>query len=536
MQFYSKWGYYYMDRNCGNKQAYFVGGGLASLAGAVYLIRDCGMEGKNIHIMESMNILGGCNDGIGTPEKGYVCRGGRMLNRETFENFWDLFRDIPSLVELGKSVTEEILDFDAKHPTCTNARLIDKNGKVLSVQSMGFNNEDRITMLKLLITDEAKLDNVKINDWFSDHFFTTNFWYMWQTTFAFFEWSSMFEFRRYMNRMIFEYSRIQTLEGVTRTRYNQYDSLILPLKSYLNSYHVDFVTKCTVMDIDFDDTDNITVKAIHCNTNGTDEIIQLKDDDMCFVTNGSITDCSSLGGFNMPAPSVTELPPSYLLWSKMARKKPGLGNPEPFFKNPNETTWESFTVTFKGNCMDKLLKNFSRNTVGIMTFPDSSWRMSFVGAVQPHFPNQPEGCYVYWGYGLYPNKIGDYVKKPMRECTGKEILTELVYQYHFEEHLDEIIAEAVNVIPCIMPYIDSHFQPRAMADRPAVIPKGSTNLAMISQFVEIPKDMVFTEEYSVRAARMAVYRLMDVHLPISPVTPHSENVNTLFKAVLTSLR
>lgn len=185
-----------------NRQAYFIGGGIASLAGAVYLIRDFGFKGENIHIFEALNILGGSSDGIGTPKNGYVCRGGRMLNEETYENFWDLFHTIPSLEKSGYSVTEEILEFDHTHPTHANARLIDKDGYVLDVMSMGFDNGDRLKLMKLMITPEEDLDNLKIRDWFSSHFFTTNFWYMWQTTFAFQEWSSLCELKRYMNRMI----------------------------------------------------------------------------------------------------------------------------------------------------------------------------------------------------------------------------------------------------------------------------------------------------------------------------------------------
>ncbi len=49
--------------------------------------------------------------------------------------------------------------------------------------------------------------------------------------------------------MIFEYSRIETLEGVTRTPYNQYDSVILPIKAYLDQHGVDFTIKCTVTDL-----------------------------------------------------------------------------------------------------------------------------------------------------------------------------------------------------------------------------------------------------------------------------------------------
>lgn len=522
-----------------NRQVYFVGGGLASLAGAAYLIRDCNMDGENIHVLESMPVLGGSNDGIGTPEGGFVCRGGRMLNEETYENFWELFYSIPSIYNEGMSVSEEILKFDHEHPTHANARLVNKDGHVEDVISMGFNNADRMAMGKLLITPEEKLDNLKISDWFGPHFFETNFWYMWQTTFAFQTWSSLFEFRRYMFRMMFEFSRIHTLEGVTRTPLNQYDSVVVPLRKWLDKYGVDFTMKCTVTDLDFEETDEITVTAIHYTNEKGSGFIQLHEGDLCIDTNGCMTDCATLGNLHTPAEWRPEAPVSGVLWENIARKKKALGNPKPFFGNPEESNWESFTVTSNGSRLLKMIEGFSRNVPGsgaLMTFKDSSWRMSIVVAAQPHFINQPENQTIFWGYGLYTNNTGDYVKKPMRDCTGEEILLELLYHLHMLDDKDAIIKDIVNVIPCMMPYIDSQFQPRAMKDRPQVVPQGSTNLAMISQFVEIPKDMVFTEEYSVRAARIAIYTLMEVHRPICPVTPHASNIHTLKNALVTNYR
>lgn len=522
-------------------KAYFVGGGLGSLAGAAYLIRDCKMPGKQITIFEGMPILGGSNDGIGTPEKGFVCRGGRMLNEETYENFWELFRSIPSLDNPGRSVTEEILNFDHAHPTCAKARLIDRDGKILDVKSMGFTPDERMALFKLMYTPEEKLDDMTIEGWFADmpHFFTTNFWYMWQTTFAFQKWSSLFEFRRYMRRMILEFSRIETLEGVTRTPLNQYDSIIRPLETYLRKQGVVFAENCTVTDIDFADGDGITVKTLHLMDNGIERAIELNQGDICIMTNACMTDSATLGDLHTPAPAPVLRPISGELWSKVAAKKTGLGNPYPFFGDVHETNWESFTVTSKGNKLLKLIENYSGNVPGsgaLMTFKDSSWLMSIVVAAQPHFINQPMDQTIFWGYGLYTDRIGDYVKKPMKDCTGEELLIELLHHLHMEERQEELLADVVNVIPCMMPYVDAQFQPRKMTDRPKVVPAGSTNFAMVSQFVEIPDDMVFTEEYSVRAARMAVYTLMGVDKPICPVTPYVKDPKVLAKAVHTSYR
>lgn len=530
-----------ISRSYKNKQVYFIGGGLASLAGAVYLIRDCNFKGENIHILEGMKVLGGSNDGAGDAENGFVCRGGRMLNEETYENLWDLLSSIPSIEDEKKSVKEEILNFDHLHPTHSQARLVDKFGKIKDVSSMEFNNADRIALAKLMAIPEDELDNITIEQWFKDtpHIFETNFWYMWQTTFAFQKWSSVFEFKRYMQRMMFEFTRIETLEGVTRTPYNQYESIILPIKAYLDKFNVDFRTGYTVTDLSFKDGEDITVTKIHCNNNGGEEIIELNKGDLCIMTNGCMTDCATLGDFNRPPEYNPKHPISAELWRKISKKKTGLGNPEPFFNHPDESKWESFTVTCKGNELLKMIEKFSGNIPGsgaLMTFKDSSWLMSIVVAAQPHFKNQPLDTTILWGYGLYTDKEGDYVKKAMCDCTGEEILTELLHHLHFENKKNEIMESVINVIPCMMPYIDSQFQPHAMKDRPEVVPNGSTNFAMISQFVEIPEDMVFTEEYSVRAARIAVYKLLGIDKKICPVTPYKHSPKVLKDAFIKSCR
>lgn len=604
-----------------DSNVYFIGGGLASLAGAAYLIRDCNFKGENIHIIEGLKILGGSNDGAGSPETGFICRGGRMLNEETYENFWELFSTIPSLEYPNKSVTEEILNFDHHHPTHAKARLVDKYGDIVDVSTMGFNNIDRLELFKLMMTNEENLDEMTIEEWFNDHFFTTNFWYMWQTTFAFQKWSSLFEFKRYMNRMIFEFSRIETLEGVTRTPYNQYDSVILPLKKYLEGFGVDFMVNTKVTDLDFKAGRGITVSAIHLEegspinydsktdttdgvisdidnlenqshldgsdeedsksnnvekdpddnnpndndekhdsaivsevmkslhitdgeeksstnnekTNSKEKIIYLNDNDKCIMINGCMTDNATLGDYYTAPKFDDSKPMGSELWEKISLKKPGLGCPKPFFDYPKMTNWESFTVTCKGNTLLKYIEQFSMNIPGsgaLMTFKDSSWLMSIVVAAQPHFKNQPMDTTIFWGYGLYTDKNGDYINKPMMECTGEEILIELLYHLHLIDKKEEILKDIINVIPCMMPYIDSQFQPRKMSDRPDVVPKGSTNFAMISQFVEISDDMVFTEEYSVRAARIAIYTLFNVtNKEICPVTSYNKDAKVLLKAL-----
>lgn len=526
-----------MKKENEHRQVYFVGGGIASLAGAAYLVRDCGFPGSSIHIIEEMHILGGSNDGAGDEAGGYVIRGGRMLNDETYENFWELMWSIPSLDNPEKSVREEITEFDNAHPTHSNARLVNKDGTIVDVTSMGFDMADRIAMGKLLITPEHAMGKSRINDWFGPHFFKTSFWYMWATTFAFQPWHSAVELKRYMVRFIHEFPRIQTLEGVTRTPYNQYDSVILPMKKYLDGHGVDFTMKCTVTDLDFADTEEITVTRMHVVKNGEESVLALADGDLVIVTNGCMTENSSLGSMT-EAPGLLGKGSSWKLWDKIAAKKPGLGNPSSFDDHIDGSKWESFTVTFQDSRFFDRMEKFTRNKAGsgaLVTFKDSAWFMSVVLAHQPHFRNQPEHVKVFWGYGLYPDNVGDYVKKRMCDCTGEEILTELMHHLHFEEDMDAIM-ETANCIPCMMPYITAQFMPRAVGDRPAVVPAGSTNLAFIGQFCEIPDDVVFTEEYSVRAARIAVYTLFGVNRPIEPINQYHYDVRNLFQGFITSFR
>lgn len=50
------------------------------------------MPGKNIHILEAMDIAGGACDGIYDPTRGYVMRGGREM--ETTSNVYGIYSEV----------------------------------------------------------------------------------------------------------------------------------------------------------------------------------------------------------------------------------------------------------------------------------------------------------------------------------------------------------------------------------------------------------------------------------------------------------
>jgi oleate hydratase len=476
--------------------------------------------------------MGGSLDGAGDPASGYSLRGGRMLTTDNYECTWDLYKSIPSLNNEGKTVFDETVEFNEKHPANSMARLVDRRRAKVPVTSMGFSMQDRLELLKLSNASEDELGASCITDWLSPGFFETDFWYMWATTFAFEPWHSAVEFKRYLHRFMLEFSRIETLAGVKRTIYNQYDSMVLPLQTWLAAKGVRLVADCKVTDLDYKTEDGkFVVTGIHCLRQGKSEVIAVNDGDLVFMT-----DASSLGSMTSAPRKLTKVESGgWTLWEKLAEGRPEFGNPAAFNSCIAQSCWESFTVTLKDPAFFDKMFQFTGNqpgTGGLVTFKDSNWTMSIVLAHQPHFLNQPAGVQVFWGYGLFPDRVGNFVPKPMDECNGAEILRELCGHLRFDL---ETTASA-NCIPCRMPYITSMFMPRMRSDRPLPVPRGSRNFAFLSQFVEIPDDTVFTVEYSVRAAQMAVYELLRIERKVPPVTPHDKSLRAECEALIKAFK
>ena len=508
----------HIDRR--STKAYLVGGGIASLASAAYLIRDGGVPGENIHVFEEHPILGGSLDGAGSPEAGYRLRGGRMLTYEAYTCTFDLLAFIPSLTDANKTVKEEIYEFNERHMSNSHARLM-RNGQIVDTSSMGFSNRDRVDLIEIMAASEESLGAKRIEDVFEPSFFITNFWYMWVTTFAFQPWHSAVELRRYLHRFIQEFPRINTLAGVRRTPYNQYDSIVLPLVAWLKAEGVRFEIGAQVTDLDFaNGPTGRTVDRIRYYVDDAPREIAVAADHVVFVTNGSMTAASSFGSMTTPATlRIEDWGGSWMLWETLAKKYTDFGRPSAFNGNVAQSKWMSFTVTLRDPLFFDLMERLTGNvagTGGLVTFTDSSWLISVVLAHQPHFIGQPDDIQVFWGYGLFIDQPGNYVKKKMSECTGEELLRELLGHLRFDEYTPQILAMS-NCIPCMMPLITSQFMPRVTGDRPLVRPLHTTNVAFVGQYCEIPDDVVFTVEYSVRSAQTAVYAVLDIDKPVSPI-------------------
>jgi len=521
-----------------NRKAYFVGSGIASLAGAAFLIRDGNLAGSNIHILEELSQLGGSLDGSGSAESGYVIRGGRMIE-EHYVCTYNLFADIPALTNPYISVFDEIVEFSRKYVSVARCRLLRKGEKV-DVSSFGLTEKDRLDLLSLLIHSEDSLGAKRIEDWFVSDFFMTNFWLMWATMFAFQPWHSVVELKRYLLRFIQLFPNFNKMGGVWRTPYNQYDSMILPLTTWLKAQGVQFSLNKKVVGLDFDMSYGFrSVKNIRIQSNKDQNDIPVNENDLVFVTLGCMTEDSSLGSMNSPAVLNTETHAgAWTLWADITEGRPGFGRPSAFAGPIDQTKWQSFTVTVSDPAFFEFMETLTGNaagTGGLVTITDSNWFMSIVLAHQPHFINQPDNVFVFWGYALFPDRIGDFVKKTMSDCTGEEILIELFQHLKLDDSILPKLVSAI-CIPCMMPYITSQFMPRVKGDRPDVVPVGAKNFAFIGQFCEIPDDVVFTVEYSVRSAIMAVYQLLDIKKEIPPVFKGQHDVGVLLNALKTVYR
>ncbi len=521
-----------------NKKAYLVGGGISSLAAAVYLIRDGHMDGKNITILERKNINGGALDGAGNAEDGYIVRGGREME-EHYECCWDLFGTIPSIKNPERTILDEFREINIIDPNESVCRLLHKRGEKADSSTLGLEEKHIKQLSKLFLASEEALGNLTVEQFFDPTFLETNMWLFWRTMFAFETWHSVVEWKRYMQRFMHLLPGMNKLKGILFSEYNQYDSMVLPVVRWLESHNVVFENETLVTDLNMDITQNEKiVTGIHITRNGKEEIIETTKNDLVFITNGSMTENSTLGSMNKAPELNRGAGAVWNLWDNIAKKDNSFGRPEVFHSNIDKTKWESFTMTFKDSKMVDVLKNLTGNdpysgtgtTGSVVTFKDSNWLMSFTCSRQPHFANQPDDVIVLWAYGLFPDNVGDYINKKMSDCTGEELLRELLYHLGVEEDLIQEITDSAIVIPVMMPYITSHFMPRVKGDRPQVVPEGSVNLAFLGQFTEIEDDCVFTVEYSVRSAITAVYTLLDLEKQIPKIHSSKYDIRVLASA------
>ena len=524
------------------KSAYIIGGGLAGLAAAVFLIRDGKMKGNKIHIFEELSLAGGSMDGILNPQRGYIIRGGREMEAH-FETLWDLFRSIPSLEDESVSVLDEFYWLNKDDPSFSHCRAIEKRGKRMK-------DDGKLTLtpkaikelIDLALTPEEKLQDVQIDQVFTEEFFESNFWLYWATMFAFEKWSSAMEMRRYILRFIHHVGKLADMSALKFTRYNQYESLITPLVRWLEKNNVKFHFDTRITNVVVDcKTKKKVAKKIEMIKSGRSKEISLTPDDLVFVTNGSITESTTYGDNDTPADTHHELGGSWELWKNIAKQNKEFGRPEKFCENIPDANWVmSATITLTDDrvvpYIEKICKKNPHSgsivSSGPVTIKDSNWLYGFSISRQPHFRSQKPNEIIVWTYGLLSDAEGNYVKKKIADCTGAELCAEWLYHIGVpEKEIEDIAHNSANTVPSHMPYITTYFMPRALGDRPMVVPNGSVNLAFIGNYAETERDTVFTTEYSVRTAMEAVYALLGIERGVPEVFDSCFDVRMLLQSI-----
>ncbi len=527
-----------------DKKIWIVGSGLAGLSAAFFLVRDAQVPGDNITVVEEGKLPGGALDGIDEPDKGFVIRGGREME-EHFECLWDMFRSIPSLEVPDASVLDEFYWLDKRDPNFSLQRATINQGQDAGTGKLfTLSEKAQKEIMHLFLISRHEAENKRINEVFSSDFFRSNFWLYWRTMFAFEEWHSALEMKLYLHRFANHISGMPDFSTLKFTKYNQYESLVLPLIKYLLDHHVHFQYNTSVQDIDFAPGEGNSKRAtrIHWTENGQAGGVDLGTNNYVFTIIGSLTENSSLGDHHTPAQLNNGPAPAWDLWRRIAAKDTAFGHPDVFGAHIPETKWESATVTTLDDKIPPYIQKICKRdpfsggivTGGIVTARDSAWVMSWTINRQPHFKKQKKNQLVVWVYGLLVDTPGDFVKKPMQECNGEEITQEWLYHLGVPvADIPKLAAESAKCVPVMMPYVTAFFMPRAAGDRPDIVPEGAENFAFLGQFAETgTADTIFTTEYSVRTAMQAVYTLMKVDRGVPEVFASTYDVRVLLDATI----
>ncbi|KAL4786879.1 oleate hydratase [Aspergillus varians] len=526
-------------RDSKNIEAWLVGSGIASLTAAIHLVKDGNVPAGNVHILDASPESGGGLKTHGNATDGYFLPmdGNPHFHGECIERLLAL---IPSEVDSKKSVMDMIRQRAESTETLpAQARGIKQGAsgaEVFHPHGLQVGIKQRMTLVSLMMENEMSMGMKKIEDVFDKSFFDTSFWMLWSTTFALQPWHSAVEFKRHLRKYLEDIGSLNSVKTTHRTEYNFFESAVAPLTKYLKEQGVDFRFNIRVTDLQaIPDGDPTTVCAINLMKGDEEELITVDPTDIVIMGLGSVNAGVTLGTNKSPPPTLQAnwqdtMSGDWRLWEKLSNKSLKFGNPSNFLSRIQESTVETFTTTFQGPAFPTAYENITHDKPGtgsLLSLTGSSWQMTLCFPHQPVFSNQPPDTTVMMGYALNPTKAGEYVKKPMCECSGEEILQEALS--HLGISGESIMANA-KTIPCGMPLGTAPLLTRGPHDRPTVLPSHSTNFACVGQFVEIPGDTTLEVEYSVRGAQMAVADLMG--LPEKPPKPPRSLLMEVFDLII----
>ncbi len=495
-------------RRYGDRQAYILGDGLTGLAAAFYLMQDARFPAAQIHVYP-----GGDTEGQPSAwaEAGCSGTGQYFLDAKTCENLWELVRQP-----------------EAKGTV--KCRLTGRGGKVLELDGLGLGRDERMLLGKLLMMGEAELEGQTIAQWFSDdRFFRTAFWFLWSRLYGVRENSGLLEFRRLLLRKVLYFGKLQDMDWAVPFSTAPQAGFQRELRELLARRGVQFEAGCRVTDVELEENSLRVTGLRVCQPDG-ERCQPVREEDLCILTDGDLSRWNTRGNWEQAPgePPADQKPERDSFWALAAGKRPGLlGSPEVFLQSGGGEA-VSFSMTFRRDLLRDRLEALAgeENKAGCERILGASpWGMRlFV----PPQPGQDEPV-VILGTGLYPERPGSYVKKPMTACTGQEVWWELLALLGASDPRSQM--EPLDVETLRAPYFFAPFQPHAVGDRAPVLPMAGGNLALAGWFAEVPEEVPGSREQQVRSARMAVYGLLQVEKEISPVSPYRKDATILARAV-----
>ncbi|KAJ5353882.1 hypothetical protein N7541_006446 [Penicillium brevicompactum] len=507
-------------------EAWILGTGTASLASAFYLIKHARLSPQNVHILESRDSVQQVLHRKGDPSSGYDQFAG-CLPVPIGGPLKEILACIPSTISSPagqQSFLNDIQSAEVNRKIETESSgigvLVQKNRLIRNIAtgSLNLNLKHRLNLARLVLKREKSLGRNQIRDFFSESFFHTSFWAIWSAQFGLQPWHSATEFRRAIRQYLGEFHTLSILNCLDITGHYQYESIFLPIYRFLRSLDVDFQFDTKVTGIMTTSDDPQSISRLEVVQNGFQSYKDIGTHDIVIATLGSTESGTVVGSNDDQPPTVLfdayeELDENWSLWLALNSKDEKFGNPYAFCTRRSQSMLESFTITTEDLNFFNYLTTLSRSTLktgAFIVLQESRWKLNLCLPAQPVFPHQPRNVRVLWGFALFPEGIGNYVKKPMLQCSGAEITAELLQQLNFPP---ELLFQHTVTIPRVMPRMSTILLAHSRDERPEIIPRNTTNIGLVGQFVEIPQYSCIDMSYAVRAAQMVVSRLMGLDIP-----------------------
>lgn len=501
-------------RELSYKHAYITGGGLSALAAALYLVRDCGILPQNVHIFtNSVSIHG-------NQFMGYICRRGKIISEKNSMNLFELLNEVNSLDIPDLTVCDEILNIYRSNPKLRDITFIDEDKNVINISDIRLSRTDRKALVSLMQIKKEKLRLLTIDDVMPCDFLGSSFYKLLRAAYGFDEGSSAYELMRCIQHLD------DTLSGTLPDAFDRDEEIVEPLKAHLGKIGVDIRERASVSDIDFEDG---KASAIHFVDDHVRKTFYLNDGDICILPTDRMADCEAVGSFNESAPNI--FGDSYALWEKLAHKNPAFNDPSVFFDGHGGDMSVEFTVTLSNHLLPELIDKVTCGALGyngVIVLDNSNWKMTICAVPSTHFKDMNDDMAVIWGTASCFKRSGEYTDKAMTDCSGAEILYELVSCLNLADAWEDIRETVVNVIPCHRRYDKSYLSPTP--SKLEIIPTGIENFAVSGDFADSDDGTVFSAEYSVVTAKKAAYRLMNSNKNIYRSKPNTGRcVNRILK-------